>query len=159
LLTIDARRKRGWSVVRIISSRFRQRDSLLFVYGTLRPSVDIPMARWLHRVAHRVGAAKTRGRLYDLGAYPGFRPARCSDEWVTGDLYRVPTPTIFRVLDCYEAGTRNGRPRFVRQRRSVVTARGSSCCAWLYVYRLAPLRRVRIRHGDYLLHGAARAQT
>ena len=30
----------------MITSRLSTRDSLLFVYGTLRPFVDIPIARW-----------------------------------------------------------------------------------------------------------------
>ena len=73
----------------MISSRRTGRDSLLFVYGTLRPFVDIPMAKWLRRAARYMGPATTRGRLYDLGAYPGMRAARGRGEFVAGDLYRV----------------------------------------------------------------------
>jgi len=101
-------------VARIISSRFPQRDSRLFVYGTLRPFVDIPMARWLQRVARYIGPAKTHGRLYDLGPYPGLRPARRTGEWVSGDRYEVRDPRVVRALDSYEAGTGRGRPRFGR---------------------------------------------
>ena len=102
-------------VARIISSRLTQRDSLLFVYGTLRPFVDIPMSRWLRHVARYVGPGRTRGRLYDLGPYPGLRPAHRSGEWVVGDVYRVRKPLVVRRLDRYEAGSGYGRPRFVRR--------------------------------------------
>ena len=139
-------------MARIISSRFPQRDSLLFVYGTLRPFVDIPMARWLQRVARYIGPAKTRGRLYDLGPYPGLRPARRTREWVCGDLYEVRDPFVVRALDSYEAGTGAGRPRFVRSACVVSVGRRRQRAAWVYVYQRSPSHRARIAHGDYRAH-------
>ena len=139
-------------MARIITSRFPQRDSLLFVYGTLRPSVDIPMARWLKRVARYVGPARTRGRLYDLGPYPGLKPARRTREWVCGDLYEVCDPFVVRALDSYEAGTGAGRPRFVRSACVVSVGRRRQRAAWVYVYQRSPSHRARIAHGDYRAH-------
>jgi len=121
------------------------------VYGTLRPFVDQPMARWLQRVARYVGPAKMRGRLYDLGPYPGLRPARRSREWVFGDLYDVRDPFAVRVLDNYEAGRGAGRPRFVRSACVVSFGRGR-CSAWVYLYQRNPSQRARIAHGDYRAH-------
>jgi gamma-glutamylcyclotransferase (GGCT)/AIG2-like uncharacterized protein YtfP len=139
-------------VARIISSRFPQRDSLLFVYGTLRPFVDIPMARWLQRVARYIGPAKTRGRLYDLGPFPGLKPARRIREWVRGDLYAVRDPFVVRALDSYEAGTGAGRPRFVRSACIVSVGRRGQRAAWVYMYQRNPSQRARITHGDYRAH-------
>jgi gamma-glutamylcyclotransferase (GGCT)/AIG2-like uncharacterized protein YtfP len=139
-------------VDRIIPSNPRPGDSFLFVYGTLRPFVDIPMARWLARVARYVGPGRTRGRLYDLGPYPGFRPSCRLDQWVVGDLYRVRDPSVMRRLDRYEAGTGHGRPRFVRRACVVSFGRRRRCAAWIYVYERNPLRRPRIEHGDYFAH-------
>jgi gamma-glutamylcyclotransferase (GGCT)/AIG2-like uncharacterized protein YtfP len=139
-------------VARIITSRFPQRDSLLFVYGTLRPFVDIPMARWLQRVARYVGPAKTRGRLYDLGPYPGLKSARRTCDWVYGDLYEVRDPFVVRALDRYEAGTGAGRPRFVRSACVVSVGRRWPRAAWVYVYQRNPSHRARIAHGDYRAH-------
>ena len=48
----------------------RGRDSLLFVYGTLRPFVDIEMAPWVADARALYGRGTTPGRLYDLGATP-----------------------------------------------------------------------------------------
>jgi gamma-glutamylcyclotransferase (GGCT)/AIG2-like uncharacterized protein YtfP len=153
--TIAAPRKRERSVARIISSRFPQRDSLLFVYGTLRPFVDIPMARWLRQRARYVGHGRVHGRLYDLGPYPGLTAARRSGEWVAGDLYRVRDPRVLRVLDRYEAGSGFGPPRFVRH--SCIAFRGRRrTAAWVYVYQRSTSRRARIAHGDYFAHVAGR---
>jgi gamma-glutamylcyclotransferase (GGCT)/AIG2-like uncharacterized protein YtfP len=135
----------------MISSRLPGRDSLLFVYGTLRPFVAIPMARWLATAAHYVGPARVRGRLYDLGRYPGMHAARGSREWVVGDVYRVPNPRVLRVLDLYEAGSRV-RPQFVRTRCVVRTRRAGGRAAWVYLYRRGACSRPRIVSGDYRRH-------
>ena len=139
-------------MARIISSRFPQRDSLLFVYGTLRPFVDIPVARWLQRVARYVGPAKTRGRLYDLGPYPGLKPARRTHEWVRGDVYQVRNPLVVRALDAYEAGGGAGQPCFIRRACIVSVGRRRQRAAWVYIYQRSPSHRVRIVHGDYHAH-------
>jgi gamma-glutamylcyclotransferase (GGCT)/AIG2-like uncharacterized protein YtfP len=141
----------------MISSSVLKRDSLLFVYGTLRPVVTIPMARWLTCVARHAGVARTPGRLYDLGPFPGFRRARRKGEWVVGDLYRLPTPrATLQILDRYEAGVGRKRPRFVRAQCVVERGGGGRRrVAWLYVYQPSVLSRLRIAHGDYCRHLAA----
>jgi gamma-glutamylcyclotransferase (GGCT)/AIG2-like uncharacterized protein YtfP len=128
----------------MISSRRSRRDSLLFVYGTLRPFVDIPMARWLRDHARYLGPATARGRLYDLGAYPGMRTARGRGEHVRGDVYRVIDPRVLRVLDRYET-------HFVRQRCVVMLDRRRRW-AWLYRYRHSVVGVARIASGDYRVH-------
>lgn len=110
------------------------------------------MARWLAQVARYVGPAKTRGRLYDLGPYPGLKPARRTCEWVYGDLYEVCNPFIVRALDDYEAGTGAGRPRFMRSACVVSAGHRRQRAAWVYVYQRNPSHRVRIVHGDYREH-------
>jgi gamma-glutamylcyclotransferase (GGCT)/AIG2-like uncharacterized protein YtfP len=135
---------------RMISSTPTKRDSLLFVYGTLRPFVAIPVARWLAVSAQHLGTARTRGRLYDLGPYPGLVRPRRREDWVVGDLYRLQSPhAALRVLDRYEAGPRGrGLPRFVRVPAEVERGCRRSV-AWLYLYRPPIFRPVRVRGGDY----------
>jgi gamma-glutamylcyclotransferase (GGCT)/AIG2-like uncharacterized protein YtfP len=134
----------------MISSSLTRRDSLLFVYGTLRPFVDIPMARWLRRSARYVGPATTRGRLYDLGSYPGMRAARNCRDRVVGDVYRIVRPRALRALDRYEAGNARCKPSFVRERCLVKLERhGVRKMAWTYRYRHSVARRPRIASGDY----------
>jgi len=118
---------------------------LLFVYGTLRPFVDIEMAKWLRSSARYLGAATTPGRLYDLGAYPGMTTALGGRERVVGDLYRVTNPRVFRVLDRYEAS-------FVREGCVVKLARGVRRTAWAYRYRYGVAGATRIASGDYRVH-------
>lgn len=134
----------------MISSRPKRRDSLLFVYGTLRPFSNVAMARWLRRSARYLGPATTRGRLYDLGAYPGMGFARGRGETVVGDVYRVAGRRVFRVLDRYEV-------RFARERCTVQLVRGARKRAWTYRYAHGVARAVRIASGDYRLHCRARA--
>jgi gamma-glutamylcyclotransferase (GGCT)/AIG2-like uncharacterized protein YtfP len=118
---------------------------LLFVYGTLRPFVDIEMARWLRGAARYLGPATAPGRLYDLGAYPGMKAARAYRERVVGDVYRVTNPRIFRVLDRYET-------KFVRERCVVKLDRGVRRTAWAYRYRYGVSGATRIASGDYRVH-------
>ena len=129
----------------MISSRATRRDSLLFVYGTLRPFVDIEMAKWLRSHARYLGSATTRGRLYDLGAYPGMTIAYTSRDRVGGDVYRVTNPRVFRVLDRYET-------KFVRERCVVRLEHGARRIAWVYRYQCVAKRSVRIASGDYFVH-------
>lgn len=129
----------------MISSRLTRRDSLLFVYGTLRPFVDIEMAKWLRSNARYLGSAATPGRLYDLGAYPGMKVARGRRERVVGDVYRITNTRVFRVLDRHEA-------RFVRERCVVNLARGGRKIAWTYRYRHRVASAGRIASGDYRIH-------
>jgi gamma-glutamylcyclotransferase (GGCT)/AIG2-like uncharacterized protein YtfP len=141
----------------MISSRLVGRDSLLFVYGTLRPFVDIAMAQWLRDSARHVGLATVAGRLYDLGPYPGMTAARARRERVVGDVYRVVNPRALRTLDRYEAGAR-GKARFVRERCVVQLDTGVHRSAWLYRYRCSVVGAARIASGDYLKHCGIRAR-
>jgi gamma-glutamylcyclotransferase (GGCT)/AIG2-like uncharacterized protein YtfP len=137
----------------MISPRLQQRDSLLFVYGTLRAFCAGPMARRLRKHARHVCAARVRGRLYDCGQYPGMRPARGRGEWVVGDVYRILRRTVLAVLDRYEAVAVAAGPRFVRRIRSAYDGRQRRRDVWVYEHRGPLLRCKRIAHGDYRRHG------
>ncbi len=136
----------------MISSRLMGRDSLLFVYGTLRPFADIAMAKWLRGAARHLGPASAGGRLYDLGAYPGMKGPHGRGDRVVGDVYRVMNPHVLRVLDRYEAGAARSKPRFVRARCIVKLDRRGRRAAWVYAYRCSVVNAARIASGDYRLH-------
>jgi gamma-glutamylcyclotransferase (GGCT)/AIG2-like uncharacterized protein YtfP len=142
----------------MISARPTGRDSLLFVYGSLRAFVDSPMAKWLRRTAHYLGPATTCGRLYDLGAYPGMPASRRGGEAVVGDVYRVANPRVLRILDRYEAGSVRTKARFVRGRCIVKLARGRRRGTWVYRYCRSVGRAARIQSGDYRDHCRTRAR-
>lgn len=137
----------------MISPRNAERDSLLFVYGSLRPCSPGPQAAWLAARAHYVGPARTRGRLYDLGRFPGLCAPRSRHEWVSGDVYELPEFALMRALDRYENEPRGRCAAFERiaaiVELDVRAARSRMRVAWLYAYRGCVLRRARIRAGDY----------
>jgi gamma-glutamylcyclotransferase (GGCT)/AIG2-like uncharacterized protein YtfP len=100
-------------------------DSAIFTYGTLMPRDPESDARqgW--------EPDAVRGRLYDLGPYPGLvdvgDPAA---SWVEGYVRRGLPIAMLRSLDAYE-GVLYRRIRTTTRRQSVV---------WVYVYS-GPLPR------------------
>lgn len=119
-------------------------SSHIFVYGTLRRGAAMhallsPGAEW-------EGSARMRGRLYDLGHFPGFVDGRAGN-WVQGELYRLSgadPAALLDSLDRYE-GT-----AFRREVREAVRDGGTRMQAYVYVFT-GPLRgRRRIVSGDYL---------
>ena len=119
----------------------------LFVYGTLRRSA--PMHELLVPGARCLGAARARGRLYDLGAFPGFVPSRSARDVVHGELFEViaeDSQSHLEAIDRYE-----GRA-FARQEIRVerVGREDRSLTAWVYCYTHDVRRARRIESGDYL---------
>ena len=110
----------------MISSRRTGRDSLLFVYGTLRPFVDIPMAQWLRRAARYVGPGDD--------ARPALRSRRLSRHARRARSRRIRRRRLVSRVEparfgaCSIATKRGvrGKPRFVRARCVVRFARGGA---------------------------------
>ena len=127
-------------------------ESFLFVYGSLKKSVGHPMHGVLSRYALAEGAARFRGRLYDLGRYPAAVPDDSGREHVVGELYRLLDPQVVLArLDAYE-GCAPGDPQPHEYRREVrpVETEAGERPAWIYLYN-RPLAAARpIASGDYL---------
>lgn len=89
----------------------------VFVYGTLRRGEcrDInhmrPAASW-------VADTRVRGRLYDLGEYPGLVFTRDSaglaTDWVQGEIYAV-TPELEHQLDLIEGLVARQDPEYAKR--------------------------------------------
>jgi gamma-glutamylcyclotransferase (GGCT)/AIG2-like uncharacterized protein YtfP len=140
----------------MISARSAARDSLLFVYGTLRAFVVTAAGARLRRHSCLVGYARVAGRLYDLGGYPGLARSRRAGEWVTGEVYRLRTPRLtLRSLDRYESGAGPGRARFARERAIAFLARGARRRIWVYRFVGPVHAESRIAGGDYERHRGA----
>ena len=120
---------------------------LVFVYGTLRPSLA---AATRHLVAdlEKVGSATVRGLLFDLGDYPGMI---AGDGIVHGDLLRLGSPNRLSLLDEYEECD-GPRPLFRRQQMMARQATGELVAAWTYLYARSITGAVRIPEGDYATH-------
>lgn len=106
----------------------------LFVYGSLRSTAARPLASWSGASVRCLGAARIRGRLYDLGAYPGVVDCPRSG-WVRGELYELRRPRrLLARLDRYEGG------QYRRVRRPIYGA-GGQRQAWVYLLRRPPRGR------------------
>lgn len=125
----------------------------LFAYGTLRVHNDLPIVRVVHKYARFESAAQARGRLFDLGQYPGMRLSYAPGDWVQGEVFRVIAPSrLFPLLDAYEeCSSRDPSPQeYRRVQRLVRLDDGSLLWAWMYVYNLPVSGWRRIPSGDYL---------
>ena len=111
---------------------------LIFVYGTLMKGYALHPV--LARAARFVEQGKVRGRLVDLGRYPGLVTGVGQ---VKGEVYRIEEPELLPVLDREEGYN------FQRRRAIVTLASGRRTRAWLYRYRGPQNRAVPIPDGDY----------
>ena len=125
-------------------------QSLLFVYGSLRPEFSGEMACWLASVADFSGAAIARGALYRVDYYPGFVPG--DDGIVTGELYKLPDPDgILAVLDEHEeCAAHFPAPHEFRREQIEVRSAAGAVRAWTYVYVRDVAGLARIASGDFL---------
>ena len=98
----------------------------------------------LHRVLARgarfLEPGKVRGRLVDLGRYPGMVTGVGQ---VKGEVYRIEDPELLPVLDREEGYN------FERSRVSATLASGRHARVWIYRYRGPRDGAVPIPDGDY----------
>ena len=125
-------------------------QQLLFVYGTLRPGCNDPMAAWLMSVARHAGRANARGRLFRVQHYPGFVP--CPSGIVAGDLFLLSgDPAVLDRLDVYEECSPDyPAPHEYRRERLIVESDNGPAEAWVYVYQWNVDGLDLIESGDFL---------
>jgi gamma-glutamylcyclotransferase (GGCT)/AIG2-like uncharacterized protein YtfP len=113
-------------------------DRCLFVYGTLLPGYAPPAVAAILRRLRPIGAGSVRGRLYDLGRFPGAVLNDRSGCLVHGRLFRLPGDRrTLEALDAYEGDL------FERQVRLVTMADGRRRRSWVYAY-CGSLQKARI---------------
>lgn len=136
------------------------RDAYLFVYGSLRGESGHPLSRRLSTLVRRRESASVRGRLLDLGAYPGLWLDPGFDEIVVGELLELPggpddpdARELWAELDAYEdvAPPPPVVAEYARIRLPVEVAK-SLDDAWGYQYIGATEGRPVIPCGDWLAH-------
>jgi gamma-glutamylcyclotransferase (GGCT)/AIG2-like uncharacterized protein YtfP len=122
-------------------------SGFIFVYGVLMRGFDLH-----HHMAGAVfvSPATTRGKLYEVGAYPGMIEG---DGTVRGELYRVDDIAVaLEVLDEveeYDPLDAAASP-YVRAVRNVrLEQDGSETAAWLYLYNREVKGLPLISSGDW----------
>lgn len=125
----------------------------LVLYGTLmgglRPTVAPPALERLRCV----GPCVLRGRLLDLGAFPGLVPG---EGVVRGELYELPgagagAAEVLASLDAYE-GCDPGDPAGSLYLRRLVHVIEPPLRAWAYVYNGAAEGATEVLGGDWRAH-------
>ncbi len=140
----------------------RSSPDLLFVYGTLRPSLidaapETP--RQIVRALRVQGEATVAGLLFDLGDYPGFvratpsigGGAQAGSPRVVGDVLEVDASDL-AALDAYEEC--GGPSPLYRRERVLATWRsgGEPITCWIYVACGDLSKRPAIPQGDFAAH-------
>ncbi|MFM1903826.1 MAG: hypothetical protein RLZZ440_1726 [Planctomycetota bacterium] len=118
---------------------------LLFVYGTLRPTLAQGEPADLIRGLPRLGPATVRGSLHDLGGYPGFV---AGDGIVHGELLAVDSAARLSEIDAYEE-CGGPAPLYVRELVLATRPDGSLVEAWVYRFIRPVAGAPLIPGGDY----------
>jgi putative glutamine amidotransferase len=109
-------------------------DELLFVYGTLRPGCAPASVTPLVSRMRLLSDATIRGKMYDIGSYPGVT-LDDSAGLIHGVVLMDATEELLALLDGYEGcDPADQDSLYRRQRCSVALADGQSLDAWIYVY-------------------------
>jgi len=124
----------------------------LFVYGTLLPGRAPAEIAPIVRRLRAVGDGFVRGRLYDLGEYPGVVLDETGKE-IPGKIFRLPEePEVLKRLDEYEefdAAQPEGS-LFVRKEWPVIRRGGNrTLVCWVYVYNQQAGAAPTIMSGDF----------
>jgi gamma-glutamylcyclotransferase (GGCT)/AIG2-like uncharacterized protein YtfP len=123
--------------------------NLLFVYGTLRRSLDGKPHPFLSECEY-VGEAYFNGKIYDLGAFPGAMLSDNPNDLVKGEVYRLHQPEpLLAALDLYEGAVGLDR-LYRRELAEVVLEDGCRIGAYIYIFNHSVNGYTRIESGDYV---------
>ncbi|MES2809300.1 MAG: gamma-glutamylcyclotransferase family protein [Bacteroidota bacterium] len=130
-------------------------NDLLFVYGTLL-SADNEFGRYLKNNATFFCDGKFKGRLYDIGEYPGAITSTDKEYDIKGSIHCLSSADVLKVIDDYEGyGDGQDEPYlYLRKKLPVTTPEGVVDC-WVYLYNLSVDGLVEILGGDYFAYKMA----
>jgi gamma-glutamylcyclotransferase (GGCT)/AIG2-like uncharacterized protein YtfP len=128
-----------------------QTNPYLFVYGTLLDNNN-SYGAYLQQHCSLLQPGKLKGRLYDIGDYPGAIADVGSDQYVHGSIYLMDEPEkILEFIDDYEGfGDDQTQPNLFIRIQAVIETDTSKVECWVYVYNLPVEHLPRIRSGRYL---------
>jgi gamma-glutamylcyclotransferase (GGCT)/AIG2-like uncharacterized protein YtfP len=124
----------------------------LFLYGTLLPELAPEPLRDSLRQLRLVGPGSLRGRLVDLGDYPGAILDPKAAGFIRGQVFGMAQlPATLAALDAYEGfdHTDPAGSLFLRQAQPVTLDGGGCMRCWMYVYNRDPAGMPLVPDGDY----------
>lgn len=124
----------------------------LFLYGTLLADGVPDELVGALKSLRRIGPAHVRGRLYDLGEYPGAILAKSSKGLIRGEVFELPAaPAILKALDNYEEFDPANREDslFIRTKAKATLLDGRKVDCWMYVYNDDPGTAPLLADGIY----------
>jgi gamma-glutamylcyclotransferase (GGCT)/AIG2-like uncharacterized protein YtfP len=128
-------------------------NDLLFVYGTLLID-DNKFAAYLRSNASFYNTGTIKGKLYDVGTYPGLIISNNHDYLIAGTIYQLNNAEkVLKYLDPYEGfGNEQEQPNlFIRESLPIETSDGAINC-WVYLYNLSIDGLHLITPGDYMAY-------
>ena len=126
------------------------KNALLFIYGTLL-NHNNEFAVYLKDHSHFFANGKIKGKLYDIGEYPGA-VLDDDDEYIYGVILQIEDPeVVFLEIDDYEGyGDEQKEPNeFIRISADVETTSEMVAC-YIYVYNLPVDGLEKIESGRYI---------
>jgi gamma-glutamylcyclotransferase (GGCT)/AIG2-like uncharacterized protein YtfP len=132
--------------------------SKLFVYGTLRNSYGHKLYGLLKDNFELIGKAVIKGKLFDIGKYPGAVISRTDNNQIVGELYQAKKDSdsieqALKKLDRYEGyDAQDSSSEYVRKRKFVRLKNGKKVLSWVYVYNRPVKNKHLIESGDYIHH-------
>ena len=126
----------------------------VFVYGSLRSGFQSTAYEYISRYFIFFGEAKVKGKLFDLGEYPGAVPTQ-DDSFIRGELYIVKNENEFSwaiaQLDDYEGVLvePNEKPMYRREIADIYV-NDAIVPAWIYWYNGNVSDKPVISSGDIL---------
>ena len=126
----------------------------VFVYGSLRRGFQGPAFEYISQYFNFFGEARVKGKLFDLGEYPGGVPTQ-EDSFIQGELYIIKEDGEFSwaiaQLDDYEGVLvePNEKPLY---RREIVDVYVNDAIvpSWIYWYNGDVSGKPTIESGDVL---------
>lgn len=126
----------------------------LFVYGSLRSGFRSPVYEYISRFFHFIAEAKVKGKLFDMGSYPGGVPAN-EESYIIGELYQIKDESEFSwaigQLDDYEGvNVESDEIQLYRRELTDVFINNEVFPAWIYWYNGDVSGRPAIASGDLM---------